>query len=326
MISLSQSVLNPAGFHAQKIAGLWTVFLIVSTVVYALVMIALVLALFHRRSKLANPKRALTAVSVATGITVVTLFALLVSSIFTSRGLADDGERGLAADGERGLAEDGGTDMMLTVTGRQWWWQVEYEHPDKSKRLTTANEIVIPVGATVRLTLKSPDVIHSLWIPNLQGKRDLIPGKDGVLRLRAERAGLYRGQCAEFCGQQHAKMALWVTALAPADYARWIKAQRQAARSPSTPREQQGMNVFMSAQCPLCHNITGTDAYGRTGPDLTHIASRRSIAAGTLPNRRDALAQWILDPQHVKAGSYMPPTPLPRDALGALLDYLESLQ
>jgi cytochrome c oxidase subunit 2 len=314
----SQSVLNPAGFHAEKIAGLWNVFLMVSSVVYVLVMIALLWALFHRRSKLASAKRALTVVSVATGITVVTLFALLVSSIFVSRSLAEDGERG--------LADNGGTDMMLTVTGRQWWWQVDYEHPDPSKRLTTANEIVIPVGARVRVTLKSPDVIHSLWIPNLQGKRDLIPGKDGVLYLRAIRAGVYRGQCAEFCGQQHAKMALWVTALAPADYARWTRSQRQAAPPPSTPRRQQGMNVFMSAQCPLCHNITGTDAYGRTGPDLTHIASRRSLGAGTLPNRRDALAQWILDPQHVKAGSYMPPTPLPRDALEPLLDYLESLQ
>jgi cytochrome c oxidase subunit 2 len=310
MRSSVQSALNPAGLHAEKIADLWTVFLVVSVVVYVLVMIALLFALFHRRAKLANPKRALTVVSVATGVTVVTLFALLISSIFTSRGLADDN----------------GTDMMLTVTGRQWWWQVDYEHPDKSKRLTTANEIVIPVGARVRLTLKSPDVIHSLWIPNLQGKRDLIPGKDGVLRLRATRAGLYRGQCAEFCGQQHANMALWVTALAPADYARWIEAQRQAARPPSTPRRQQGMNVFMSAQCPLCHNITGTDAYGRTGPDLTHMASRRSLAAGALPNRRDALAQWILDPQHVKAGAYMPPTPLARDALEPLLDYLESLR
>ncbi|HJQ38495.1 MAG TPA: c-type cytochrome [Thermoanaerobaculia bacterium] len=310
MSSSFQSALNPAGFHAEKIASLWNVFLIVSGVVYALVMLALLLALFHRRREPANPKRALAAVSVATGATVLTLFALLVSSMFTSRG----------------LAADGGTDMTLTVTGRQWWWQVDYEHPDPSKRLTTADEIVIPVGARVSITLKAPDVIHSLWIPNLQGKRDLIPGKDGVLRLRAERAGVYRGQCAEFCGQQHAKMALWVTALAPADYARWIASQRQPARPPSTPRQQQGLNVFMSAQCPLCHNITGTDAYGRTGPDLTHIAGRRSIAAGTLPNRRDALAQWILDPQHVKAGSFMPPTPLPRDALEPLLDYLESLQ
>jgi cytochrome c oxidase subunit 2 len=307
---MPQSALNPAGFHAEKISDLWTVFLIVSSVVYALVMVALLLALFHRRSSLANPKRALMAVSVATAVTVVTLFALLVSSIFTSRSLADDGA----------------AELLLTVTGRQWWWQVDYEHPDPSKRLTTANEIVIPVGASVRLTLKSPDVIHSLWIPNLQGKRDLIPGKDGVLRLRAERAGLYRGQCAEFCGQQHAKMALWVRALAPGDYAEWVESQRQTARPPSTPRQQQGMNVFMSAQCPLCHNITGTGAYGRTGPDLTHLASRRSIAAGTLPNRRHALAQWILDPQHVKAGSSMPPTPLHRDALEPLLDYLESLQ
>lgn len=310
MNRLPQSALDPAGMHAEKIGELWDLFLVVSCVVYALVMIALLVALFHRRRTDPHPRRAFAAVSVATGLTVVTLFALLVSSIFTSRSLADDGE----------------AEMLLTVTGRQWWWQVDYEHPDPSRRMTTANEIVIPVGTRVELTLKSPDVIHSLWIPNLQGKRDLIPGKDGTLRLRADRAGVYRGQCAEFCGQQHAKMALEVTALAPADYGRWIESQRQPARRPSTPRQQQGLDVFMSAQCPLCHNIQGTDAYGRTGPDLTHVASRRSLAAGTLPNRREALAQWILDPQHVKPGSYMPPTPLPRARLEPLLDYLESLQ
>jgi cytochrome c oxidase subunit II len=317
MMRVPQSALEPAGVHAEKIGELWDVFLAVSVVVWVLVMIALLWALLRRRQAAqlhsdtaTQQKRALAVVSVATGLTVFTLFGLLIASIFTSRSIADDGN----------------AQMLLTVTGRQWWWQVDYEHPDKSKRLTTANEIVIPVGTRVHVTLKSPDVIHSLWIPNLNGKQDLIPGKDGTLRLRADRPGVFRGQCAEFCGQQHAKMALHVTALPPNDYGRWIEAQRRPARTPSTPSQKQGLNVFMSAPCPLCHNIAGTDASGKTAPDLTHVASRARIASGTIPNRRDALAQWILDPQHIKPGAYMPPSPLRREELEPLLDYLESLQ
>jgi cytochrome c oxidase subunit 2 len=311
MTRVPQSALEPAGIHADKIGDLWNVFLVVSAVVYVLVVIALLIALFHRRRTNGDGTRgAMTAVSIATGITVITLFALLVSSIFTSRG----------------IAEEGRAPLQLTVTGRQWWWQIDYEESDQSKRVTTANEFSIPVGVPVDISLKSPDVIHSFWVPSLQGKQDVIPRYDGTIRLHATRAGVYRGQCAEFCGLQHAKMAFWVTALPPADYARWLDAQRQPARSPSTPRQQQGLNVFMSAQCPLCHNIQGTDASGKTAPDLTHVASRRSVAAAALPTRRAALAQWILDPQHVKPGTYMPPTPLGRDDLESLLDYLETLR
>lgn len=311
MIRAPQSALEPASTHADRIADLWNLFLGVSTVVYVLVMLFLLIALFHRRKREGDgTRRAAMVVSIAVALTVVTLFGLLLSSIFTSRSIADDGK----------------PQMMITVTGRQWWWQVDYEHPDKSKRMTTANEIVIPVDTRIHVTLKSPDVIHSLWIPNLHGKQDLIPGKDGTIVLHPTRAGVYRGQCAEFCGLQHAKMALQVTALAPNDYVRWLNESRKPSRPPSTPRQQQGLDVFMSAACPLCHSIQGTDAAGKTGPDLTHFASRRSIAADALPNRRDALAQWILDPQHIKPGSFMPPSPLQQRDLEPLLDYLESLQ
>ncbi|MFL6248900.1 MAG: cytochrome c oxidase subunit II [Thermoanaerobaculia bacterium] len=306
-----QSALEPAGVHAEKIGRLWDIFLAVSVVVYVLVLVFLLVALFRRRRESQSTERgAFTAVSVATGITVLTLFALLISSIFTGRG----------------IASVTGDTVRIELTGRQWWWQADYDHPDRSKRFTTANELTIPVGMPVFIKLRSPDVIHSFWVPNLHGKQDLIPGHDGGIILKATRPGLYRGQCAEFCGLQHAKMALWVNAVAPADYARWVESQRQSSKIPSTPQQRQGQEVFMSSPCPLCHNIQGTNASGKTGPDLTHFGSRRSVAAAALPNRRDTLAKWIVDPQHIKPGAYMPAMPLhPRD-LDALLTYMESLQ
>jgi cytochrome c oxidase subunit 2 len=178
----------------------------------------------------------------------------------------------------------------------------------------------------VRVFLRSPDVIHSFWVPNLHGKQDLIPGHDNQLILQATRPGTFRGQCAEFCGYQHANMAFWVTALPRTEFAKWADAQRQSSKIPSTASQRKGQDVFVSGPCALCHNIQGTPASGKTGPDLTHIGSRRSIAAATLPNRRDNLAAWIVDPQHIKPGAYMPPTQLPHGELNALLDYLESLQ
>jgi cytochrome c oxidase subunit 2 len=342
-----QSALEPAGVHADRIGTLWNVFLGVSAVVYVLVLLFLAVALLRRRgavgrlavgrlgggeeqaaaphehtdsetsgAPLPPPNRptanrpTLIAVSVATGITVVILFALLVSSIFTGRA----------------IAYAPAAPIQVTVTGRQWWWQVDYDTKDVSKRITTANELYIPVGVPVQVHLRSTDVIHSFWVPNLHGKQDLIPGHQNAILLQATRPGVYRGQCAEFCGLQHAKMALWVTALAPADFAKWAAAQQESSKIPSTPRQRQGQEVFTSVSCALCHNVQGTEASGKVGPDLTHFASRRSIAAGALPNRRAELASWILDPQHVKPGAYMPPTRLGTQDLEPLLDYLESLQ
>jgi cytochrome c oxidase subunit 2 len=309
-----QSALEPAGKYAETIGDLWDLFLVVSAVVYLLVVIFLVVALLRRRP--ANlpdtpSPRVKLAVQVATAGTVLILFGLLTASIFTGRTIA-----GVPAGA-----------LQVDVMGRQWWWQVEYDHADKSKRIVTANEIVIPVGVPVTLHLKSTDVIHSFWVPNLHGKRDLIPGKHGTtLTLQAGRPGVFRGQCAEFCGYQHANMALWVTALRPKEYARWIEASRMPSRIPSTPKERQGQDVFMRSPCPLCHTIQGTPASGKTGPDLTHFASRRSIAAGTVPNRRGFLGGWVIDAQHIKPGSQMPSIVLEQGELDPLVAYLESLR
>lgn len=305
-----QSALEPAGLHADRIGTLWDIFLIVSAVVYVLVMLFLIVALF-RRPATARPHGVLKGVVAASALTVVIMFALLVASIFTGRAIAESPQQGIE----------------VVVTGHQWWWQVEYSDPRGSdKRITTANELYIPVGVPVRVFLRSPDVIHSFWVPNLHGKQDLIPGHDNQIILQATRAGTYRGQCAEFCGYQHAKMAFWVTALPPADFTRWADAQRESSKIPSTASQRKGQEIFVSGPCAMCHNIQGTPASGKTGPDLTHIGSRRSIAAATLPNRRGYLAGWILDPQHIKPAAFMPPTQLQQGELEPLLDYLESLQ
>jgi cytochrome c oxidase subunit 2 len=325
----AQSVLAPAGVHAEKIARLWDLFLYVSIAVWVLVMIALLIALLRRRelrvasgelpglSRTAdtalatrNSQLATLSVAAATALTVLTLFGLLLASILTGRELT-------------GSSDD---TLNILLTGKQWWWQVEYDHPDKSKRIVTANEFTIPVGVPVKITVRSTDVIHSFWVPNLHGKRDLIPGHDSAIVLTASRAGVYRGECAEFCGLQHAKMSFWVNALEPAAFARWAEAERQPSRIPSTQQQRKGQEVFMRSPCPLCHTVAGTDASGKTAPDLTHFASRRSIAAATLPNRRELLAKWILDPQHFKPGAQMPPTRLNAGELELLLAYLESLR
>jgi cytochrome c oxidase subunit 2 len=309
-----QSVLEPAGAQAEQIARLWDIFLIVTTIVYVLVLGFTIAALIRRRPAIlpqATSPRVRVAVTAATGVTVLILFGLLTASIFTTRGIAAVPDRAI----------------HIAVTGKQWWWQVEYDHDDKSKRITTANELVIPVGHQVTVHLRSSDVIHSFWVPSLHGKRDLIPGKrPATFTFRADKPGVYRGQCAEFCGYQHANMSFWVTALPFAEYARWIEANRQPSRIPSTPVQRKGQEVFMSSPCPLCHTIQGTPAAGKTGPDLTHFGSRRSIAAGMFPNRRGFLAGWIVDAQHLKPGSQMPSIPLQEKELEPLIAYLESLR
>jgi cytochrome c oxidase subunit 2 len=190
----------------------------------------------------------------------------------------------------------------------------------------TANEIHIPVGQPVEFQLKSRDVIHSFWVPTLHGKRDLIPRHVTTMTLQADRPGVYRGQCAEFCGYQHAHMAILVVAEPLEQFAAWLEHQRRPAAEPSDARQQRGQEVFLSAPCVMCHTIRGTLAGGRVAPDLTHIAGRHTLAAGTLPNTPGHLAGWIIDPQHIKPGNRMPAHSLNADDLQALLAYLGSLK
>jgi cytochrome c oxidase subunit 2 len=192
--------------------------------------------------------------------------------------------------------------------------------------MVTANEMHLPIGTPVVLKVTSRDVIHSFWVPNLQGKRDLIPGYTTAIWLQADRAGTFRGQCAEFCGLQHAHMALDVVAEPVADFERWLDRMRQPAAAIQTGDAQRGRELFMTYRCAGCHTVRGTEANGQIAPDLTHIASRPTLGAGTLPNTSAHLAAWIRDSQASKPGNQMPPNPLDQGNLDALLAYLSTLR
>ena len=214
--------------------------------------------------------------------------------------------------------------LTLEVTGRQWWWQARYEAGDGVAAFTTANEIHIPVGRPVLVKLRGGDVIHSFWVPALTGKTDTIPGRDNVTWLQADKPGIYRGQCTEYCGLQHANMGVFVYADAPADFARWRAAQAlPAAAAAGLPARGEAVAV---AHCGMCHTIDGTPAHGDVGPNLTHVAGRRTLAAGTLVNTVSTLSGWISDPQAQKPGALMPATNLSGPQLHAVVAYLETLK
>jgi cytochrome c oxidase subunit II len=211
-------------------------------------------------------------------------------------------------------------DVTIYVVGEQWWWRVAYAGPD-GMPIAEANEVRLPVGRTVEMVLTSPDVIHSAWIPALAGKVDMIPGRTNRMRLVVDRPGLYRGQCAEYCGGPHALMAFDVIGLEPPDFERWL------AAPPPGPGPARGRELFLASGCGACHAVRGTPARGMVGPDLTRVGGRRTIAAGTLPTSREAMARFIRDGEHVKPGNLMPPfaifTPEDLDAVAA---YLMSLR
>jgi cytochrome c oxidase subunit II len=320
----SQSILNPAGPNAGNVSRLWWLMFYVCASVFLLVIAFLIAALVRTRRKTGeipgapdtepDARRERRMRGIVTGAvvsTVVILFVFLVASFITSRTLY-------------ALADP--NNLRIKVRGQQWWWQVEYENDVASQTFKTANEIHIPVGQTVTLRLTSSDVIHSFWVPNLGGKRDLIPGHETTLWLKADQAGTYRGQCAEYCGLQHAHMAFVVVAEPVEQFNAWMEAQRRPAVAPLSAEQQRGQQVFLSSPCVMCHTIRGTGASASVAPDLTHLASRQTIAAGMLPNTRGHLGGWISNPQELKPGNRMPPNPLAPEDLQALLSYLESLK
>ena len=317
-----QNALRPEGVQAAHIYKLWQIMLWTCTGVFVAVMIAFVLALWRapRATERTPPDTAAIrepephlsrAVTIAGIVSVIGLFGLLIASVATDRALASL------------PLKDG---IAIEVNGLQWWWQATYYPGDPTRSFDTANELHIPVGRPVLLKLQSPDVIHSFWVPNLTGKKDLIPGHVLTLQLRADRAGTYRGQCAEYCGYQHAKMAFLVIAEDPAQYEQWAQAQRAPAREPVDDVMKRGQQVFLSSPCVMCHAIQGTAANAKTAPDLTHLASRETIAAGILPNTTGNRAGWIANPQQIKPGTNMPAVALPPADFQALLAYLDSLK
>jgi cytochrome c oxidase subunit 2 len=319
------SVLDPAGPQASDIASLWTVFLWVAAIVWVLViafMVTATLVARRQRARLgdldplttdaARERRLIHGVIAAGVLTVLTLLGLLIASIVTGARLAD--------------LEDDADALHVRITGHQWWWGIDYEPDDPRATATTANELHIPVGKTVHLELVSADVIHSFWVPSLHGKKDLIPGRRNRTWLRADQPGVYRGQCAEFCGLEHAKMVITVIAEPQAEFDAWLAEQRQPARTPTTADQIRGQKVFLGGPCSMCHTVAGTPAGARLGPDLTHVASRTTLGASIVPNTTGHLTGWIIDPQAIKPGSRMPATLLPPDDLHALVAYLESLR
>jgi cytochrome c oxidase subunit II len=215
--------------------------------------------------------------------------------------------------------------LVLDITARQWWWDIRYTGTQPSDGFATANEIHIPVGQPVLVRLHSADVIHSFWVPKLTGKTDVIPGLVNQSWIQADVPGRYLGQCSEFCGYQHAHMQFEVIAQTAQDFAVWEDAQRQPAAAPQGAAAIRGLQM-VEFRCALCHQVRGTSAGAVSAPDLTHLMSRHTLAAGTLPNASGSLAGWIQNPQDLKPGSLMPNQLLSAQQLSDVLAYLETLQ
>ena len=214
--------------------------------------------------------------------------------------------------------------LTVEVTGHQWWWQIRYLSNDPSQVFSTANEIHIPTGQPVLFKLVSADVIHSFWIPALGGKTDTIPGQTNETWLEAHTPGIYRGQCTEYCGLQHAKMGMLLIAQTPRDFASWREHQLQSAARPTNGGQWAGLANF-TAHCGSCHAVRGTDAAGALGPDLSHLMQRHTIAAGVLPNDPEDLDRWIADPQGIKPGALMQKPELTADERAGIIFYLKTL-
>jgi cytochrome c oxidase subunit 2 len=306
----SPSTLDPHGPGANRVAGLWWLLFWISAVVFAVVCLLVVAALARRRGDRETlVRRGGGELLIVVG--GVVLPAIVLTAVYVV-GLRD----------LRALTVPKGTDLTVEVTGHDWWWEVRY--PEDG--IVSANEIHVPVGRPVRLILTSRDVIHSFWVPQLTVKTDLIPGHTNTTWIQATRPGTYRGQCAEYCGLQHAKMAILVVADPPGTFARWLATEQQPAAAAADPLAARGRLALERNSCAACHTVRGTAASGTVGPDLTHFGGRRTIGAGALANTRGNLGGWIVNSQTVKPGNKMPPQPLTPEELQDLLAYLEILK
>ncbi len=309
----SQSALNPKSDAAERISELWWGMLIIATIVVAVVIMLVALAVLRPHGRLAD--RMATKLGgrwlVITGGMVVPVVILVGLFWFTLSVLTATGPSHLEPR------------MLVEVTGRQWFWDVRYP---ATANAVAANEIHVPVGVPVQVQVKTADVNHSFWVPQLNRKIDLIPDRDNRVTFAAREAGVFRGQCAEFCGPQHGNMAFLVVADPPREFAAYLDRIAAPAAPPRTASAQAGARVFAARGCGSCHRIAGTPAQGDVGPDLTHLALRRTLAAGTIPNTRGDLGGWIIDPQAIKPGNKMPAIDLTGPELQVLLDYLQGLR
>jgi cytochrome c oxidase subunit II len=313
-----QSALDTHGPEAKTLENLFWIFTGILGAVWIATMIAVLFSLRRRRAAGEDPlvthprtdRRMGIVVSSAVGLTLVIVLSLTA----------------LSYGGQRELFSHKDGAVSMTVVGHQWWWEVQYEDQQPSRTFTTANEIHVPVGEPILIKLEASDVIHSFWVPSLAGKLDLIPGRQNQIQIQADRPGIYRGQCAEFCGAQHAHMSMLVVAESREEFEHWRDRQIAAAQPPSDPESRRGHDIFLTKPCLMCHQIRGTSAGGRVAPDLTHVGSRRMIASGTLETTRGNLAAWIIDPQGIKPGVHMPVIKLEPDEVQPLAVYLEGLK
>lgn len=305
------SALDPAGVGARRVAGLWWLLFWIAAAVCVVVIGLLLWAAIRRRGPRVTPRAGGRLVVVIAGVAVP---AVILTAVY-----------GVGLHDLKALQQPvGGAPVTIDVIGHRWWWEVRY--PESG--VVTANEIHIPAGQVVHLRLQTADVLHSFWVPQLMPKTDMIAGRVNETWLQADRPGDYRGQCAEYCGLQHAHMAFWVVAQSLGDYQDWLAAQAKdapgIAAAASDPQVRRGQQVFESASCASCHTVQGSSAHGEVGPDLSHLADRTTLGAGTLPNTTGNLAGWIANSQSVKPGNLMPPQPLSPDDLRAVVAFLEA--
>jgi cytochrome c oxidase subunit 2 len=309
-----QSALWPNGPAAAEIARISWIMFIGAALILLLVMVLALYALFRDPDKRV-PMSANTLIIVGgVAFPAVTLTALLIYGVVSMDTIRAEPQ----------------PEIEIDVVASRWWWDVRYQREEPDQGFTTANEIHIPVGVPVRIRLHTDDVIHSFWVPSLSGKMDVMPGRVNELVIQADRAGVFRGQCAEFCGAMHAHMAFFVIAQPEQEFNTWALQQKQSAAQPDNETSRLGLGILREQRCLECHAIRGVDEVtselGR-GPDLTHIASRSHLAAGTLENNHDNLKRFIADSQAVKAGNGMPSYPdLKEEELEALATYLGELR
>jgi cytochrome c oxidase subunit 2 len=305
-----QSALQTAGTDAEQIAHLFRVMMAGALIVWALVVAAAIYAIRVKRGTHTEREANLFVIGGGVLLPVLVLGGLLWYGL----PLLPQVMALAPADA-----------LRIHITGKQWWWRVQYATPDGF--IETANEVRLPVGQRVELQLTSPDVIHSFWVPSIAGKMDMIPGRLTRLGLEPTRTGVFRGACAEYCGASHALMAFDVIVTSEREFRDWLSAQAQPAQTPADAPASRGQEVFQANGCTACHTIRGMRTAARIGPDLTHVASRLRVGAGTLVNSPEALVTWIRDTDRVKPGVHMPAfRALTPDDLAALAAYLGSLQ
>ncbi len=313
--SSTQSILEPANANARDIAGLFYFIFYIALAIFILVEVLLVYFVirYQRRANSELPPQFHGNTRIEIAWTLAPAIILAVVFFMTVRTMATTS-----------ITAQPPASVKVTVIGHQWWW--EFQYPDLG--ITTANDLHVPVGQVVDVTLESDNVIHSFWVPQLLGKTDVVPDHQNKTWINAEKAGVYNGQCAEFCGEQHAHMLFRVVADAPANFDAWVTQQKTAAQTPSGGDAARGEQIFTSTGgCFACHTINGVDkAKGKVGPNLTHFASRLTIAAGTLSNTPENLSTWLHNPQAVKPGNFMIIGKLSDADIQALIAYLESLK